>query len=72
MSGPGGVPASRVEELLRRSAPRAVAALARRFGDFDTAEDAVQEALLAAAEHWPREGVPDRPEAWLSGWRRGG
>ncbi|XRQ15042.1 RNA polymerase sigma factor [Actinomadura welshii] len=73
MSGPGdgggppggAVPAGRVEELLRRSAPRAVAALARRSGRFETAEDAVQEALLAAAEHWPREGVPDRPEAWL-------
>ncbi|TDC65489.1 RNA polymerase sigma factor [Actinomadura sp. GC306] len=67
MSGPGdaAVPAGRVEELLRRSAPRAVAALARRSGRFETAEDAVQEALLAAAQHWPREGVPDWPEAWL-------
>ena len=39
--------------------------LARRFGDFDAAEDAVQEALLAAARHWPRDGVPDNPRGWL-------
>ena len=37
----------------------------RRFGDFDTAEDAVQEALLAAALHWPREGPPANPRGWL-------
>lgn len=39
--------------------------LIRRYKDFDTAEDAVQEALLTAALHWPRDGVPDRPRAWL-------
>jgi RNA polymerase sigma factor (sigma-70 family) len=39
--------------------------LARRFGDFDAAEDAVQEALLAAAEHWSRDGVPAQPRGWL-------
>jgi predicted RNA polymerase sigma factor len=37
----------------------------RRSGDFDAAEDAVQEALLAAASHWPREGVPGNPRGWL-------
>ena len=37
----------------------------RRYGDFDAAEDAVQEALLAAAQRWPRDGVPDSPRAWL-------
>ena len=37
----------------------------RRFGDFDTCEDAVQEALLAAAQQWPAEGVPASPRAWL-------
>ena len=40
-------------------------ALVRRFGDFDDAEDAVQEALLAASLHWPREGVPASPRGWL-------
>jgi RNA polymerase sigma factor (sigma-70 family) len=39
--------------------------LARRFGDFDAAEDAVQEALLAAARRWPRDGVPEHPRGWL-------
>lgn len=40
--------------------------LARRYGDFDAAEDATQEALLAAAEHWPRDGVPANPRGWLT------
>jgi len=39
--------------------------LVRRFGDFDSAEDAVQEALIAAARHWPAEGVPANPRGWL-------
>jgi RNA polymerase sigma factor (sigma-70 family) len=57
--------ADAIEDPLRRSAPRVLAALVRRFGHFATAEDAVQEALLAAATQWPEQGVPDRPEAWL-------
>ncbi|QIS13047.1 RNA polymerase sigma factor [Nocardia arthritidis] len=52
-------------DLLRRSAPRVLAALMRRYGHFDTAEDAVQEALLAAATQWPAQGIPDDPGAWL-------
>lgn len=44
---------------------RLLAALVSRFGDLDLAEDATQDALLAAAETWPRTGVPDRPLAWL-------
>ena len=39
--------------------------LVRRFGDFDAAEDAVQEALLSAALHWPQEGTPENPRGWL-------
>ena len=54
-----------VEDLLRTAAPQVLAAVARRYGDFDTAEDAVQEALLAAARQWPDEGVPENPRAWL-------
>ncbi|MFE6621810.1 RNA polymerase sigma factor [Streptomyces sp. NPDC057740] len=53
------------EDLLRRHAPQVLGALVRRYGHFDTAEDAVQEALLAAAEQWPRAGVPDNPRGWL-------
>ena len=55
----------RVEELLRELAPQVLGFLARRHGQFDACEDAVQEALLAAATQWPVEGVPDNPRAWL-------
>jgi RNA polymerase sigma factor (sigma-70 family) len=54
-----------VEDLLRDHAPRVLAALVRRHGQFDACEDAVQEALLAAVRQWPLDGVPDRPHAWL-------
>ena len=56
---------SSVEDLLRDLAPQVLGVLVRRSGDFDAAEDAVQEALLAAALHWPRDGVPAKPRAWL-------
>jgi RNA polymerase sigma factor (sigma-70 family) len=55
----------RVEDLLRRLAPRVLGVLVARHGQFDTCEDAVQEALLAAAQQWPADGVPDRPLGWL-------
>ncbi|MFF9147001.1 RNA polymerase sigma factor [Streptomyces sp. NPDC014861] len=54
-----------VEELLRACAPRVLGALVRRHGDFYGCEDAVQEALIAAARQWPEQGVPDRPGGWL-------
>jgi predicted RNA polymerase sigma factor len=54
-----------VDDQLRELAPQVLAALVRRGGDFETSEDAVQEALLAAATQWPDEGVPDNPRAWL-------
>jgi RNA polymerase sigma factor (sigma-70 family) len=53
------------EHLLRELAPQVLGAVVRRHGDFDAAEDAVQEALTAAAFQWPRTGVPDDPRAWL-------
>ena len=56
---------SDVEHLLRDLAPRVLGAVARRHGDFELAEDAVQEALIAAAEQWPAEGVPANPRGWL-------
>ncbi len=55
----------RSEHLLRDLAPQVLGAVIRRFRDFATAEDAVQEALIAAAVQWPTEGVPDNPRAWL-------
>jgi predicted RNA polymerase sigma factor len=56
---------ARVGELLRPLAPRVLATLVRRHGQFDACEDAVQEALLAAAVQWPADGVPDNPRGWL-------
>lgn len=53
------------ESLLRDLAPQVLAVLIRRFGDFAAAEDAVQEALIAAARQWPGEGVPNHPRSWL-------
>ncbi|MFI6264045.1 RNA polymerase sigma factor [Micromonospora sp. NPDC051006] len=62
----------RTEDLLRELAPQVLGVLARRFGDFAIAEDAVQEALLAAVTQWPAEGVPANPRGWLIqvGYRR--
>ncbi|MDO3701450.1 sigma factor [Micromonospora sp. C28SCA-DRY-2] len=54
-----------VEDLLRTVAPQVLGLLVRRHGQFDRCEDAVQEALLAAATQWPEQGVPDNPRAWL-------
>ena len=54
-----------VEGLLRRLAPQVLGVLVRRHGRFDACEDAVQEALLAAALQWPSDGVPDNPYGWL-------
>jgi RNA polymerase sigma factor (sigma-70 family) len=56
----------RTEDLLRELAPRVLAAVTRRFGRFDLAEDAVQEALLAAVTGWAADGVPPNPAAWLT------
>ncbi|MGA7122613.1 MAG: sigma-70 family RNA polymerase sigma factor [Polyangiaceae bacterium] len=53
------------EHLLRELAPQVLGAVVRRYGDFGAAEDAVQEALAAAALQWPRTGVPENPRAWL-------
>ncbi|WP_232660732.1 RNA polymerase sigma factor [Pseudonocardia sp. TRM90224] len=53
------------EYLLRELAPQVLGALVRRYGHFDACEDAVQEALLAAALKWPDAGVPDDPRSWL-------
>jgi RNA polymerase sigma factor (sigma-70 family) len=54
------------EDLWRAYAPQVLAALVRRFGDFGAAEDALQEALLAAYQQWPSQGVPERPDGWLT------
>ncbi|MET9622000.1 DUF6596 domain-containing protein [Streptomyces sp. NPDC006464] len=55
----------RIDDLLRPLAPQVVGVLTRRYGDFDAAEDAVQEALADAAAQWPEQGVPGNPRGWL-------
>ena len=52
--------------LFRRESGRAIATLIRVLGDFDLAEEAVQEAFAVAVERWPREGLPERPGAWIT------
>jgi RNA polymerase sigma factor (sigma-70 family) len=54
-----------VGRLLRDLAPQVLGVVARRHEDFAAAEDAVQEALIAAATQWPRAGIPDNPRGWL-------
>ncbi len=56
---------SAIGQLLRELAPQVLGAVARRHGDFAAAEDAVQEALIAAATQWPTEGIPNNPRGWL-------
>ncbi len=62
---PATVLDSELEDLLRRLAPQILGAVVRRYGHFDTAEDATQEALIAAALQWPKDGIPENPRAWL-------
>jgi RNA polymerase sigma-70 factor (ECF subfamily) len=63
---PGAAARQAVERVFREESGRAVATLIRLLGDFDLAEEAVQEAFLVAVERWPRAGVPDRPGAWIT------
>jgi RNA polymerase sigma factor (sigma-70 family) len=54
-----------LEQIVRQHAARLATALVRITGDFAAAEDLVQDAVLAALQRWPSEGIPDRPDAWL-------
>jgi RNA polymerase sigma factor (sigma-70 family) len=53
------------EDLLRELAPQVLGTLVRRHSQFDACEDAVQEALLAAAKQWAADGLPENPRSWL-------
>ena len=55
----------RVEDLLRELAPQVLGTLTGRYGQFGACEDATQEALLKAAQHWPEDGIPQSPRGWL-------
>ena len=59
-------PDAAIDRLFRRESGRAVATLIRVLGDFDLAEEAVQEAWVVALERWPRDGVPRNPGAWIT------
>lgn len=65
MSGATGLDAAWIDAALAAARPRAVAALLRHFRDLDMAEEAVQEACLRALAHWPKNGPPRDPAAWL-------
>ena len=64
-SAPSASRSDEVGHLLRELTPRVLAAVARRLDDFDAAEDAVQESLIAASEQWPAGGIPANPRGWL-------
>jgi RNA polymerase sigma factor (sigma-70 family) len=53
------------EDLLRELVPQVLGVLVRRYSDFAAAEDAVQEALISAVTHWPKDGIPGNPRGWL-------
>lgn len=59
------LPDAETEHLLRELAPQVLGSVVRRFRDFAAAEDAVQEAMLAAFTQWPKQGVPGNPRGWL-------
>ncbi|WP_405188471.1 RNA polymerase sigma factor [Streptomyces anulatus] len=63
--GAGRVAAEAVESVFREERGLLLASLVRRFGDLDLAEEVTSEAIEAALRHWPAEGVPARPGAWL-------
>jgi predicted RNA polymerase sigma factor len=56
---------ARLDDLLRQLAPQILGAIVRRYGHFEASEDAVQEALLAAATQWPERGLSESPRGWL-------
>ena len=55
-----------VEQAFREESGRILATLIRFLGDFDKAEEALQEAMTTALERWPRDGVPHNPPAWIT------
>jgi RNA polymerase sigma-70 factor (ECF subfamily) len=63
---PDDLSSTALTSLAREHSGRVLALLARRFGDLDLADDAVQEAMIQAAERWPIDGVPTNPPGWLT------
>src|SRR5690606_23164915 len=56
---------ARINSLYQAESRRVLATLIRLLGDFDLAEEALQEAFMAAMAQWPQDGIPDNPRAWL-------
>ena len=54
-----------IDGVYRADSRRILATLIRLLGDFDLAEEALHDAFIAAVEHWPRDGLPANPRAWL-------
>ena len=65
MQATGGPTEATIDLVFREAYGRILATLIRVFGDFDLAEDALQEAFVSAIEHWPAEGIPANPAGWL-------
>jgi RNA polymerase sigma factor (sigma-70 family) len=65
MTEPQAATAAAISAVFREETGRLCGSLVRWLGDFDLAEDLVQDAIVAALEHWPQQGIPDRPAAWL-------
>jgi RNA polymerase sigma-70 factor (ECF subfamily) len=65
VSADAAIARGEIERVFRESSRRAIATLARRFRDLGLAEEMVQEAFVAALDHWPREGIPESPVAWI-------
>ena len=61
----GTTPTQVVDRLFREEHGRAVATLIRVLGDFDLAEESIQDAYLVALERWPEQGIPRNPAAWI-------
>ncbi len=61
----GSIPSAAIEDVFRAEWGRAVAIMVRFTADIELAEEAVQDAFLAALERWPSQGVPDKPAAWI-------
>src|SRR5499425_2388132 len=65
MTDASGAMAEKVEQIYRTESRRILATLIRLLGDFDLAEEALQNAFAAAIATWPRDGMPENPRAWL-------
>ena len=62
----GPVAFDAIDHIFRQESGRVIAGLIRAVGDFDLAEESLQDAFVSAIEHWPAEGIPPNPGAWIA------